>query len=173
MSELSQLAQLLAILLILLGFIGIVVPVLPSTPLIFVGCVLWAWADGFQRVGVVTLSVIAFVMILSLLNDIVLKNWAAKRVGATWKTLIGAILGGLIGGAMLSPILPVIGTIAGASIGAMFGIVLLEYLQKRDWGIATKTAWNYCLGSAISSGVGLVLSLIMIGIFAWRILSSD
>ena len=161
--------QLLAVILILGGLIGVIVPVLPSSPLVLAGCLLWAWAENFQRVGWGTIAVLTFIMVLSMLNEIWLKNWAAQRTGANWKTLLGAFVGGLGGGVVLSPILPVFGTLVGAGLGAAAGVIAVEYWQKRHWPSAANTAWNYCLGSLLSIGVNLLLCFIMLGVFIWQI----
>lgn len=161
--------QLIAVILILGGVIGVIVPVLPSSPLVLAGCLLWAWADGFQRVGWGTIAVLALITVLSMLNEIWLKNWAAQRAGANWKTLLGAFVGGMAGGAGLSPLLPVVGTLVGAALGAALGVILLEYWQKRNWPSAANTAKTYCLGSLLSIGVNLLLCFIMLGVFAWQV----
>src|SRR5688572_26610847 len=51
----------LAILLIVIGFVGIVLPALPGHVLIFAGLLLAAWADGFDRVGPIMLTVIGVI----------------------------------------------------------------------------------------------------------------
>src|SRR5260370_14786943 len=50
---------LLAGLLVAAGLVGAVLPLLPGAPLVFLGLLLGAWIDGFQRVGAVTLSLLA------------------------------------------------------------------------------------------------------------------
>jgi uncharacterized protein YqgC (DUF456 family) len=43
--------------LIALGIAGVVLPALPGVPLVFLGVVLVAWADGFTKIGGWTLGV--------------------------------------------------------------------------------------------------------------------
>ena len=48
-----------AIALIIVGLVGIVMPGLPGTILVFAGMCLAAWADGFSRVGMATIALLA------------------------------------------------------------------------------------------------------------------
>ena len=56
--ELTGLYYVIAALLMLVGVAGVVLPALPGLPLLFAGMVLAAWADGFERVGTVSLLVL-------------------------------------------------------------------------------------------------------------------
>ena len=59
----------LAVVLVLLGIAGTVLPALPGAPLVFLGLVCAAWADGFQKVGWFTLSILAILMLLTFVVD--------------------------------------------------------------------------------------------------------
>ena len=61
----------LAILLVVIGFVGIVLPALPGHVLIFAGLLLAAWADGFDRVGPIMLTVIGVIGAASYGVDVV------------------------------------------------------------------------------------------------------
>ena len=48
-----------AALLVVVGAIGTVLPALPGVPLIFIGVLVAAWAEDFQRIGGWTIGVLA------------------------------------------------------------------------------------------------------------------
>ena len=62
---------LLVVLLIGAGLVGTVLPALPGTALILAGLVLGAWIDGFARVSVPTLVLVAALAVLSWLLEAV------------------------------------------------------------------------------------------------------
>src|SRR5258707_14610976 len=101
--------------LIFLGLVGAVVPVLPGPLLIWLGTLAWAWGDHFIRINWPTLVGLGVLALLALGADLFLTTVMTRRVGASWRSIGGAIAGGLVGGAFLSEI-PVLGTIAGALI---------------------------------------------------------
>ena len=52
MSEgLSEIAKVAAYFGLMLGLIGTVAPIIPGPALVWLSALLWAWADGFERVG--------------------------------------------------------------------------------------------------------------------------
>jgi hypothetical protein len=157
--------QTVAVVLMVIGLMGAVLPALPGAILIFVGALIWAWADGFARVGWPVLLLLGLLALVSMGTDWVLTTIAMRKAGATWKTVAAAIIGGLAGGSLGSAALPIIGTLFGAAAGAAGGVIALEYYQRRDWPPALKTARNYCLGSALSAVINTIICLAMLGIF--------
>src|SRR4029077_8929390 len=79
------------------GIIGTVAPVLPGTPLVFVGLLVAAWGEGFQKGGGFTLSILAGLTLLSFVVDFLAAKFGAKRVGASWAALICATVGAVVG----------------------------------------------------------------------------
>ena len=47
--EMSVLLWILSVLLVLVGIAGTILPALPGTPLVLIGLILAAWADGFRK----------------------------------------------------------------------------------------------------------------------------
>jgi uncharacterized protein YqgC (DUF456 family) len=164
----ASLLFLLAYLLIILGLIGSILPLLPGPIFIWLGAVLWAWADGFQRVGWPTLLVLGILTVLAWGSDLAMTTLVSRRAGASWKAIFAAIVGGILGGLFLSEI-PIVGTIFGTVMGAVAGVLALEYYQKRDWRLAAKAAGGYALGFVLSAAVELTLALLMIALFVWRV----
>ena len=148
---------LLAAILVLVGIAGTVVPVLPGAPLVFLGLVCGAWADGFRKVGWFTLSILAVLMVLTLVVDLLASRWGAKRVGASWLALAGAFVGTLVG---------LFFNIPGLIFGPFLGAVAGEWLAVRNLRQAGKVGIGTWLGMILGIGAKLALVFAMVGIFA-------
>ncbi len=168
MQPTATLLTLVAYLLIILGLIGSILPILPGPLLIWLGALLWAWADGFQAVGWPTLVVLGLLMVLAWASDLILTTFGTRKAGASWKAVAGAIAGGIAGAILLSGVIPVIGTILGTILGALIGLLLAEYYDKRDWGQAYQASKGYIFGSVAARVLEMFLSLLMIAIFVWQ-----
>ena len=168
MQPAADLLALGAYLLIILGLVGAILPILPGPPLIWLGALLWAWADGFRAVGWPTLVGLGVLMVLAWTSDLVLTTLGTRKAGASWKAVAGAIMGGIVGAILLSGVIPVIGTILGTILGALIGVLLIEYYDKRNWGQAYRASKAYILGSLAGRALEVFLSLLMIAIFVWQ-----
>jgi uncharacterized protein YqgC (DUF456 family) len=148
---------LLAAILVLMGIAGTVVPALPGAPLVFLGLVCGAWADGFRKVGWFTISILAVLMVLTFVVDLLASRWGAKRVGASWLALAGAFLGTLVG---------LFFNIPGLIFGPFLGAVAGEWLAVRNLRQAGKVGLGTWLGMILGIGAKLALVFAMVGIFA-------
>jgi uncharacterized protein YqgC (DUF456 family) len=152
----------LAALLVLVGLVGIVLPALPGVPLVFGGMLLAAWADGFQRIGVVTLVVLGLLTLLSLAVDVWATAVGAKRVGARRRALAGAVLGTLLGFLFVP-----IGLFAGPFVGAAAGELLHQRrIDRAVLGQATRVGFGTWLGIVFGVALKLMLACAMLGLFA-------
>ena len=147
-----------AALLIVAGLAGTVLPALPGIPLVFAGLVLGAWADDFERVGWVTLSVLGLLAVASLAIDFAATAMGAKRVGATRKAIIGAALGALAGVFLGIP-----GLIVGPFIGAVAG----ELLSHGEWRRATSAGVGTWVGLLFGTLAKIALAFAMLGVFVF------
>lgn len=146
----------LAAVLILLGVAGTVLPALPGAPLVFLGLLAGAWADGFQKVGWFTLVVLALLTALTLVIDLLATRHGAKRAGASPLAVAGAVVGTLIGLFLSLP-----GLILGPFVGAFLG----EYTARRNWRQAGRVGLGTWLGLVLGSAAKLAVIFLMIGIF--------
>lgn len=170
MSNDYSLPAILAYLLILIGLIGAVVPVLPGPLLIWLGALVWAWADGFTRVGWPTVIFLLVLAIASWASDYALNMAMSRRAGASWKSIAGAIVGGILGGLFLTGLIPIpiVGTMAGAAIGAMLGAFFVEYLNTRDVRAAWRALKAYLGSMVVSSLLEIAIAVFMVVFFAWQ-----
>jgi uncharacterized protein YqgC (DUF456 family) len=156
----QSLYYVLAVVLILVGIAGVVLPALPGLPLVFVGMLLAAWAGDFQQIGWGILVVLGLLTLLSVGVDVFATLIGAKRVGASRKALLGAVLG-TFAGLFFGPI----GLFAGPFVGALLG----ELWHGRELGQATKVGLGTWLGIVVGVVLKLGLAFAMLGLFlfAW------
>lgn len=195
--ELSDLLFGFSYLLITLGIVGAMVPVLPGPPFIWIGVLVWAWADGFARIGWPTLLFLAFLTIIAWGADLGLSFISSRRSGAGWRSIGVSILGGLAGAILLSSI-PVVGTFVGAAVGSISALWLMEYRRAQrasavrgtagaggieaaaDLGsrvktsarshrqAATQAVKGYVSGFLLAMAVEFAISVTMLAIFVWQ-----
>jgi uncharacterized protein YqgC (DUF456 family) len=145
-----------ALVMVAVGLAGIVLPALPGTLLILGGLVVAAWADGFTRVGVWTLALIAVIGVLSYAVDLVAAALGTKKLGASPRAVVGAGLGTMLGLFFGLP-----GIIFGPLVGAIAG-ELTTHRDLRRAGRAGMAAW---IGFAIGTAVKIAMAFSMIAIF--------
>ena len=83
-------------------------------------------------------------------------SMGAKRVGASWKAMLGAGIGTIVG---------LFFGIPGLLLGPFVGAVLGEYIALRDWGQAGKVGFGTWLGLLFGTAAKIALSFAMVGIF--------
>lgn len=156
--ELQSLYYALAVILVLVGIAGVILPALPGLPLVFAGMLLAAWTGDFQQIGWVTLVVLGLLTLLSVAVDFFATLVGAKRVGASKKALLGAVLG-TFAGLFFGPI----GLFAGPFVGALLG----ELWHGREIGQAAKVGLGTWLGILLGTVLKLGLAFAMLGLFAF------
>lgn len=153
----SPVFWLLAAVLVVAGIAGTVLPALPGAPFVFLGLLLGAWADGFQKVSWFPLVVTGVLAVLSMAIDLFATAHGARRVGASWLAVFGAGVGTIAGFFLGLP-----GVVLGPFVGAFLG----ELVARRDWRRAGKVGLGTWLGLVLGAAAQLALIFAMIGIFA-------
>ncbi len=163
--EVVPLAQTAAWLIVLLGLVGIVAPVLPGPALIWLGALLWAWADGFSRIGFGMLGLLGALALAATAADVMLSTWGARRGGASWRSMAVSGVASFIGLLVFS--------LPGAAIGAVGGLMLAE-MHRLGGPDKFREAWRasggMMMGWMLSVVAQLMIGLTMIALFAWRVL---
>ena len=156
----SFILYLLAGVLVVVGIAGIVLPALPGVPLVFVGLLLAAWAEGFTRIGWPTLLVLGVLTVISLVVDVLSTTLGAQKLGASRLALVGSVIG-TVAGLFFMP--------WGLFIGPFVGALVGEYLHGRELGKATRVGIGTWLGIMLGVALKLGLAVAMLGVFviAW------
>lgn len=151
----------LALVAIAVGVAGTVLPVLPGAPLVWLGLLLAAWIDGFERVGGWTLLLLGLLAMSTFAIDFAASAAGARRVGASREAIFGAALGVLLGLPFGLP-----GLLLGPFVGAAAG----ELWHERDWRRAGKVGLGASLGFALGVAAKLAVVAAMLGLFAFAYL---
>jgi uncharacterized protein YqgC (DUF456 family) len=146
----------IGIVLVIVGLVGTVLPALPGAMLIVAGLVVAAWADGFTKVGVVTLVIIGVIGAASYLVDFAAAALGAKKFGASPRAMVGAGLGTLLGLFLGIP---------GLIIGPFLGAVIGELTVHRDMAKVGKAGFAAWIGFLVGMAVKVGIAFLMIGIF--------
>ena len=126
-----------ALLLMGVGVAGSILPGLPSTPLVFIGALAHKLYFGPAGPAWWVIGVLGVFTILSLVVDYAASMYGAKRLGATWRGAVGAIVGGLIG---------LFFNLPGILLGPFIGAALFEMAGGREWKEASKAGVGATLG---------------------------
>lgn len=146
----------LSTILILAGIAGTVLPALPGPILVLAGVALAAWIDGFTRVGMVVVVIVAILAVMAWVLDYAAGMLGARKVGASRQALVGAAIGtvvGLFAGFIGVLFLPLVG----AAIG--------EYVARRDELHAMKVGVATWLGILAGLAAKVVIVCIMVGVY--------
>lgn len=156
--EIQSLYYALAVVLVLVGIAGVILPALPGLPLVFAGMLLAAWTGDFQQIEGWWFIPLGLLMLVSIGVDFFATLVGAKRVGASRKALLGAVVG-TFAGLFFGPI----GLFAGPFVGALLG----ELWHGRELGQATKVGLGTWLGILLGTVLKLGLAFAMLGLFAF------
>ena len=148
----------LAVILVLVGIGGVILPALPGLPLVFAGMLLAAWAGDFQRIEGWWFIPLGLLMLVSIGVDFFATMVGAKRVGASRKALIVAVVG-TFAGLFFGPVGLFVGPFAGALLG--------ELWHGKELGQATKVGLGTWLGIVLGIVLKLGLAFGMLGLFAF------
>lgn len=146
----------LAVLLIVVGVVGTLVPAIPGVLAVFGGMLLAAWIDGFERIGWITITILALLTALSLLADVVGGLLGAKRVGASPLALLGAAIGSVVG---------VFYGLVGALMAPFFGAAAGELMTRGKLAQAVRVGVGTWIGFVLTLVARMIIVLAMIIVF--------
>ena len=151
----------LALLVMVVGVAGSVLPGLPSTPLVLaaaVGHKLYFGPTGPAWWVLIALGVFTA---LSLVMDYLASVYGAKRLGATWRGGLGAVLGGIIGIFFSWP---------GILLGPFVGAMVLEMAGGRNWRESGRAGVGAMIGLLAGTLGKLACCVAMMGLFTVNVL---
>lgn len=147
----------LALAVMLVGLIGSVVPGLPGSPLVLLAAILHRLYFGDKSVSNLVLIVLVLLMLASLGLDFLATVVGARKLGATWRGAVGAVVGGMIGLFFGLP---------GIILGPFLGAVLLELLGRKEFKKALQAGTGAVLGLLLGAVGKFALCVMMILLFA-------
>ncbi len=148
---------------LLVGLFGLLVPVFPGLVVMWVAILVYGVIAGFGTLGIVLFIIITILMIGGSLVDNVLMGAGARQGGASWKTILVAMIAGVIGTLVFPPI--------GGFIAAPLAVLLLEYSRLRDWKLARQAVYGLATGWGLSFVARFLVGLLMMGlwwVWVWK-----
>jgi uncharacterized protein YqgC (DUF456 family) len=148
----------------LLGLVLLIIPIFPGITVIWAAALIYGFVAGFDMLGIVVLVLITLGMIAGISADNILMGAGARSGGASWLTIIVALIAGIVGTILLPPV--------GGLIAIPLSIFLLELLRVREWRGAWRATRGLALGWGLSFLVRFGIGLVMIAIWlGWAIYS--
>lgn len=146
----------LALLVMCVGLAGSILPGLPSTPLVLIGAIGHKLYFGPTGAAWWVLVVLAVMTVVSLVMDYLASVYGAKKLGATWRGAVGAIVGGLIG---------LFFNLPGILLGPFVGAFLFEMAGGREWKAASRAGVGATLGLLAGAIGKLACCVAMMALF--------
>lgn len=147
----------LTLIVMLIGLIGSVVPVLPGTPVVLIAAIGHRLYFGEASISNLFLAVLVILTGLSLLLDFVASVLGAKKFGATWRGMVGAVIGGIIG---------LFFSLPGIILGPFLGAMILEMTGGKEFKIAAKAGAGAVIGLLLGVVGKFSICVMMIALFA-------
>lgn len=145
----------------LAGLIGSLLPVLPGTPLVLIVAIGHRLYFGDASVSNTILIILVVLTLGSLVFDFLASMLGAKKFGATWRGVTGAVIGGIIG---------LFFNLPGIILGPFLGAMLFEMLGGQEFKKATRAG----LGATIGLLLGIVgkfsICVVMMILFATSVI---
>jgi hypothetical protein len=155
------LGLIIALLVMLVGVAGAILPGLPSTPFVLAAAVGHKLYFGPAGPAWWVLVILALLTALSLVVDYLASVYGAKRLGATWRGAVGAVVGGLIGLFFAVP---------GILLGPFIGAAVFELAGGRNWKESGWAGVGATLGLLAGTLGKLACCLAMMGLFTFNVI---
>lgn len=156
MTDQSILLWIIGSILTFTGLAGLLLPLVPGAPLLFLGLLLGAWAEGFRYIGLWTLLLLAAMAALTYVVEFVASILGVKKYGGSRRAMVGAAVGGIVG---------IFLGIPGILLGPFVGAVIGELSLQRSLDEAGRAGFGTVVGLAIGVAGKLAIGITMIGLF--------
>ncbi|GAB4430366.1 MAG: hypothetical protein Kow002_18780 [Anaerolineales bacterium] len=137
----------------LVGLFGLIIPIFPGNVVMWLAALVYGLVFGFETLGWVIFTIITLLMLAAVLADNFLMGAKAREKGASWGSIILALVAGVIGTMLLPPV--------GGLVAAPLVLYLMEFQRLRNEEEAKAvvkallTGWG--LAFIVRFGIGLVM----------------
>jgi uncharacterized protein YqgC (DUF456 family) len=146
-----------ALVLMLAGSVASIIPGIPGTPIVLLIAILHRVYFRAASVNNWVLAGLVLLTLFSVVLDYIASMMGAKKLGARWWGIVGAMVGGLVGMFFGLP---------GVIIGPFLGAVLLELIGGYKIKPAAKAGAGALLGLFVGAVGKLAICAVMIVLFA-------
>lgn len=152
----------LTLVVMLVGVLGAILPGLPGAPLVLLAAIAHKLYFGSAGASWWVLGVLFGLTALSLLLDYLASMYGAKRLGATWRGTVGAVVGLLVGLWFSLP---------GVLLGPFAGAVLFELAGGRSWKESGRAGLGAVLGLLMGALGKFACCVAMTGLFVLNVIA--
>jgi len=139
------------------GLLGLLIPIIPGLVIIWLASLAYGIGVGFQTPGWIFFFIITIIMLVGSVIDNLVMGQQAHKTGASWISVLLAMLFGVIG----TFILPIIG----GFIGALTALFIAEWFRRKNWREAMTATTGWAVGCGWAIVIRFILGLLMIGIW--------
>lgn len=151
----------LTLLVMLAGLVGSLLPVLPGTPLVLLAAIGHRLYFGDASVSNTILFILVALTLISVLFDFLAGLLGAKKFGASWRGMTGAVIGGIIG---------LFFSLPGIILGPFLGAMLFEMLGGQEFKKATRAGVGATVGLLLGIVGKFSIGVVMMIIFATSVI---
>ena len=159
----ESILNIVILLTMLVGLLGLIIPIFPGLVIIWIGSLAYGLITGFEFPAWLMFSILTVIMIVgSLLDNFVMGKQAHKQ-GASWLSIVLAILFGIVG----TFIIPIIG----GFLGAILALFVAEWIHRKNWRDAINATTSLAIGCGWAVVLRFVLGVVMIALWGvWVLL---
>jgi uncharacterized protein YqgC (DUF456 family) len=151
----------LTLLVMLAGLIGSLLPVLPGVPLVLVAAVGHRLYFGEASVSNTILIILVLLTLVSMLFDFLAGMLGAKKFGATWRGMTGAVIGGIVG---------LFFNLPGIILGPFIGATLFEMIGGQEFKKASRAGVGATVGLLLGIAGKFSICVVMMILFATSVI---
>jgi hypothetical protein len=148
----------ITLILMLFGLFSLLVPILPGLWIMWLAGLGYGFVRGFGALGIIVMVLATILTIAGSLVDNLLMGVGARKGGASWSTILVALLAGVLGTIFFPPF--------GGFITAPAAILLLEFIRLGDWQKAWQALRGLATGWGAAVAVRFMIGLIVLSLWA-------
>ncbi len=139
------------------GLLGLLFYIIPGLTIIWLAVLVYGIVAGFNVWSGILFGVITLLMLGGNLIDNLFMGAQAKKTGASWLSIIVALVAGIAGTFILPPF--------GGLIFAAVGILVVEWIRKKDLTEGAKSAGGILKGCGLAVVIRFGIGILMIGLW--------
>lgn len=147
----------LTVLTMLIGLFGLIIPIFPGNVVMWLAALVYGLVFGFGALGGIMFAIITVLMLIAAAADNFLMGAKAREKGASWGSIILALLAGVAGTIVLPPI--------GGLIAAPLVLFLMEQNRLEDSEEAKAVTKALLVGWGLAFIVRFGLGVIMLALW--------
>ncbi|MEN6528601.1 MAG: DUF456 domain-containing protein [Anaerolineaceae bacterium] len=140
-----------------IGLLSLLVYIIPGLTIIWLAILAYGIVTGFSLTSGILFAFITLLMIAGNLIDNLFMGAQAKKTGASWVAVGVALAAGLVGTFVLPPF--------GGVLFAVVGILIVEWIRKRDLNEGAKSAGGILKGCGLAVVTRFGIGVLMIGLW--------